>query len=497
MKNHSAVILLLSKSLETESEKPLYRQICDILREAILSRRLRTGTNLPSTRILANELSVSRNTVMNAFDQLIAEGYLVGEQGNGTFVADELPDEVLKFRLKKVFDNPKAHTKAKVSKRGNQIKNIPLRFEKNVNHTLPFNLGFADINEFPLEIWKKILARNIRQISREMLGYESSLGYFPLREAIANYLKTSRGIECETAQVIIISGSSQGLDLTARILLEEGDEVLIEDPNYTGIHGALFSTGAKVVPISLDDEGININEIKRLATKPRALFVTPASHFPTTITMSLSRRAELLEWAELNNCWIIEDDYASEFRYEGKSVAPLQTMDLTGRVIYIGTFSKLLFPALRLGFLVVPPNLVETFHRAIAFTTRQPSILEQITLSDLISEGHFGKHLRRIRAIYGERKKLLNDLIEKELAEFIRIKKTDAGMHLIGNLNKGLSEKNVAEKALEAGIYLSPLSKYCINSKLPDALLFGFTSIDEENINNGITVLKKAFHNHI
>lgn len=491
MKNHSAVILLLSKSLEFEGQKPLYRQICDVLREAILSRRLRAGTNLPSTRSLARELSVSRNTVMSAFDQLIAEGYLKGEQGNGTFVADELPDEILRFRFKKVFDNHQAHAKVELSKRGSEIEQIPFRVERDSDNTRAFSIGYADISEFPLEVWKRLLARNIRNMSRAMLGYDGVLGYPPLRAAIAAYLKTSKGIECETSQIIIISGSQQGLDLTARILLEDGDEVLIEDPNLTGKHGGAFATKTKISPIPVDENGLNVSEISRLATNPRAALITPASQFPTGFTMSLSRRLELLEWAEANNAWIIEDDYSSEFHYGSRPIAPVQAMDLGGRVIYIGTFSKTMFPALRLGYLVVPPNFVDAFRRAIAFTSRQPSFLEQITLSNFISEGFFGKHIRSIRAIYAERRSCLIELIERNLVDFIEIKRSEAGMHLVGELRNKLCGRKLVERAAQKGLFLSAISEYCINAKIPDALLFGFTSITTNEMAPGVAALRE------
>lgn len=482
---------MLPISIISNDSKTLYRQVYESLRESILTRRLRVGTRLPSTRLLAKELNVSRNTVINAFEQLIAEGFLIGKQGAGTFVADELPDDLLKFRISKSLDKKKNASKNKISRRGQRILDAPFVFSFEPQRPCAFALGVGTSDPQSIKIWKRTASKNLRKMSRLFSSHSETAGYFPLREAIAEYLGASRGIRCEASQIIITSGAQQGVDLTARILVDENDEVWVEDPNYPENRGALIGAGVKIIPVPLDKEGINLTEGARRSARPRAVYITPSSQFPLGTVMSLARRLEILEWAERENAWIVEDDENNEFRFDGKPLAALQGLDTTGKVIYIGTFTRALFPSLCLGYVVVPPNLVAPFKHALAFTTSHTPLFEQVVLNDFIREGHFGRHIRRIKTLYVEKQRYLKDLIANELGEFIEVKNTNAGMHLIGWLKNGLNDYQIAKAALRKGIYVSPLSSYCTVEKLPDALLFGYTSIEKSEMREAILSLKK------
>ncbi len=483
--------LFLSESVSRKTGTSLFQQLYEGLRQAILSSRLRVGAQLPATRLLAKELKVSRNTVMAVYDQLIAEGYLQGKAGAGTFVAEDLPVELLETRTAKSPAEPTVSRE--IARRGRVFRETSFWFTSMRNAPRAFQLGFSAIDEFPVEIWARISSRRLRTMPRKRLDYCETNGYSPLREEIAKYLTASRGVHCEASQVIVVAGSQQGLDLIARVLLDEGDEAWIEDPKYNGAKGALLGAGAKLVYVPLDGEGLNIKQGEQLSKKPRLAYVTPSHQFPLGVVMSLARRLELLEWANKNSAWIVEDDYDSEFRYEGKPLMTLQGLDNDNRVIYIGTFSKVLFPSLRLGYLVVPPDLVEDFTNALSFILFHAPMLEQVVLTDFIREGHFGRHIRRMRNIYAERQKVLRNAIGENLDKFLEVEKDAAGMHLVAWLKNGLDDKEVAEKALEFSIYAPPLSFYCTDVKLRDAILLGYTGISPTEILTGVERLRAMF----
>lgn len=488
--------LILNRSNVRKSETPLFEQIYENIRQAILSRRLRVGTKIPSTRLLAKELKVSRNTVLNAFEQLFAEGYLITKKGSGTYVAEKLPDDLLQARNESFDSKPHQKTLRKISERGKKLAKTKVAFSANDKKPRAFQTGFTAHDKFPMNIWTRIITRNLRKSSgklQEYLDYREIHGYFPLREAISKYLASSRGVVCEPEQIIIVSGSQQGLDLAARVLLDKGDEVLIEDPNYKGALGALLAAEAKIIPVPLDAEGIDLAAAQRISKNSRAAFVTPSHHFPLGTVMSLSRRLELLEWANRNGTWIVEDDYDSEFRYDGKPFPALYGLDGNDRVIYSGTFSKVMFPSLRLGYLVVPPDLVNAFAKALLFTTVHAPVLEQVALTDFINEGHFGRHIRRMRKLYAERQDLLVNEIQDKLSDFLEVEKDNAGMSLVAWLKKDVRDVKVAEVALRKGVYISPLSLYCLNEKLPNGLVLGYTGFSKKEVREGIKRLQIAF----
>jgi GntR family transcriptional regulator / MocR family aminotransferase len=484
-REHSLFIMLDSR----RSGRPLYRQIYEAIRAAILSGEFSPGKRLAATRALARELGVSRITVLNAYDQLFAEGYLDGKGGAGTFVAAELPDNLLKTETIKQSKQKKADAPLRLSPFGEKLaaKDVGSIRARTIAKFQPFQNGLTAIDKFPFEIWSRIAARVHRNPSREVLGYGDPQGYFPLRETIAAHLKSARGVNCTSEQVIITSGAQQALDLAARIFLSRKDSVLIEDPCYQEARSAFAAIGAKIIPVPVDAEGLNLAAAKQ---KGKLIYVTPSHQYPLGVTMSLPRRLALLEWARTNNAWIIEDDYNSEFRYAGRPLASLQGLDQGGRVIYVGTFSKTIFPSMRIGCAVVPPELVGIFTTARAINDTHSSLIDQAILTEFIREGHFARHVRRMRTVYEQRQQTLIAECEKNLAGLLEVKKADAGMHLVGWLPEGVSDKAISTRAAGQNLKLAPISAYCAKNLRRGALILGYTAFEKNQIKEGVKKLK-------
>jgi GntR family transcriptional regulator/MocR family aminotransferase len=494
MAKSSGFVSLATISLDAQSATPLHRQLYNRIREAILKHELVAGGRLPSTRALATELGVSRSTVLNAFEQLLAEGYLEGKVGAGTYVARSLPDDLL---------NARANPKPEVSLNGKpkpivastmKIATSLVNFPQGKADPRAFRTGLPAFDAFPFEVWAKLAAQRWRNPPRELLGYGDPAGYFPLRRSISEYLGAARGVHCESEQIIIISGSQQGLDLAARILLQPGDAAWIEDPGYLGARGALLSAGAEVIPVPVDNEGLDIASGIAREPSARMVYVSPSHQYPLGVTMSLKRRLALLEWASQAAMWILEDDYDSEYRYAGRPLAALQGLDKDGRVIYIGTFSKVLFPSLRLGYLVVPPELAETFVRARALSDRHSPSMDQAVLADFIDQGHFARHIRRMRALYAERQAVMVTEAQRELKGLLEVCSAEAGMHLVGWLPPGKDDFAVSNATASVGIDTPALSQYCMEAKLRPALLLGYAGIPEPEICEGVRKLKQVLH---
>lgn len=478
------------------SAAPLYRQIYEAIRHAILSGKLISGTRLPASRVLARQLSVSRITVVNAFEQLLAEGYLEGKTGAGTFVASKIPEDLLQIsrveKKDKAADLAKEKVKiSKLAKRLSETRTKISRFQ-NFSKTVPFKNALTAVHEFPFEVWEKIAVRVYRQSRYKILGYGETAGYRPLREAVAAHLASSRGVRCTIDQIFITNGAQQALDLTGRVLLDPEDKVWIEDPCYQEALSVFRSNGAEVIPVPVDAEGFNLETAERASGPAKLVYITPSHQYPTGVTMSLARRLSLLEWARKNESWIIEDDYNSEFRYSGRPLASLQNLDNFGRVIYVGTFSKTIFPALRLGCMVVPKNLIEIFRAARNLCDCHSPIFEQAILADFIAEGHFARHLRRMRTLYEKRQHVLVEEAERELGGLLKVSKAQSGMHLIGWLSEGFNEQEVAAKGIENDLNITPLSSYCIENNLPAGIILGYTGFDEKQIKQGVKKLKEV-----
>jgi GntR family transcriptional regulator / MocR family aminotransferase len=486
--------------LDHTSAVPLYRQIYERLRRAVLDGQLKAGERLPSTRELASELGVSRNTVFLAYEQLLAEGYIEGKVGSGTTIASSLPETFLHAKTGQRTGAPlqKASVRPALSRCAETLLQAPflqrMPYPAGDGAGLAFRTGIPTFEAFPHKIWTQLITRYTQPSRHDLFTYQLSEGYRPLREAIATHVGLTRGVRCTADQVIIVAGSQGGLDLVARVLLNPGDAAWIEDPGYPGARGVLLGAGAQVVPVPVDNEGLDVAAgIKR--DKPaRLAFVTPSHQFPLGETMSLSRRLALLEWAKGTNAWIIEDDYDSEYRFAGRPLASLQSLDSANRVIYLGTFSKVLFPALRLGYLVVPPELVDAFIAVRRFIDMHAPILEQGALADFIAEGHFSRHIRRTRNLYAARRAALVEALQQELGSVLEIQGSEAGMHLVGRLPTGVDDRAVARQLRSIGIDVTAISAFSMEPVSRGGLLLGYAPVAEQAIREGVLKLAAVLH---
>jgi len=483
---------LADVSLDARQSAPLYRQLYEALRRAILAGRLKPGARLPSTRELAEDLRVSRNTVMNAYEQLLAEGYVEGQTGSGTFVSRLLPEELLHARTSPARSVRAVSKGRALSNRGRLLAATPVNVTRLSGPARPFRPGSPAIDAFPFELWSRLVARHWRRPRRDLLNYGDAAGYLPLREAIAAYLGAARAVRCEPEQVIVVAGAQQALDLAARLLTDAGDPVWVEEPGYLGAKGALAAAGARLVPVPLDEEGLSVEAGARLAPAARLIYASPSHQYPSGVTMSLSRRLALLEWAGRAGAWVIEDDYDSEYRYAGRPLAALQGLDRERRVVYLGTFSKVLFPALRIGYVVVPPDLFDAFCAARALSDRHSPTVEQAVLADFIAEGHFARHIRRMRALYAERQAALVAAGREELGGLLELKPADAGLHLTGLLPEGWSDLEAARAAESRGVDAQPLSAFHLRPPARGGLVLGYAAYDEREISDGVRRLADA-----
>lgn len=489
----SNVVAALSLELDKQHSLPLFRQLYAGLRAAILSGQLEGGTRLPPTRVLAQELHLSRNTVVNAFEQLIAEGYLEGKIGAGTYVAHVLPEELLQVKTQaSPANSPPQKMERAISRWGATLDRAEVKATRYAETVRAFQPGIPALDQFPYALWSKLAAHRWRAPEVHLLGYGDAQGYPPLRETIASYLKATRGMKCEPEQVIITTGTQQALNLASRVIVNPEDTICIEDPGYLGARVALAGTGAKLIPITIDQDGLDVEALKAREECVRLVYVTPSHQYPVGVTMSLARRLALLEWAARAGTWILEDDYDSEYRYAGRPLAALQGLDQSGCVLYMGTFSKVILPALRLGYLVVPPSLVETFTRGRAALDRQAPTIEQIILTDFISEGHFARHLRRMKGIYMERQATLVEAARHELAGLLDIQPATAGLHVMGWLPPGSDDLRAFHLAQARGVDSLPLSAYAIAPQPRGGLVLGYACASPQAIRAAVEQLALA-----
>ncbi|MEM7117620.1 MAG: PLP-dependent aminotransferase family protein [Chloroflexota bacterium] len=490
MQNSSPTIFNLAGiHLDRAAATPLQRQLYNRLRDAILSQQLASGVRLPSSRDLAAVLHVSRNTVINAFELLLAEGYLEARRGSGTYVSQTLPESLLETKGNEVgktaVSAPTTDDNRPLSYMGVGYRKAAKRpsYGSFLNHHFPtFPFSTPDLSLFPFDIWAKLTAKQYKTLPATTFLYgHGSNGYRPLREAIAAHLRVTRSINCVPEQIIITTGSQQGIYLTGRVMLNPRDDAWFENPGYAGARYALMSTGATLHAIDVDEQGLVVADGLAKAPHARLAYISPSHQFPLGYTMSLARRGALLAWAEAEKSWILEDDYDSEYRYAGSPLTALAGLDRHNRVIYAGTFSKLLFPMLRLGYLVVPPDLIGTFQIARNIVDLAAPLVSQMVLANFISEGHFTRHIRRTRIIYAKRRACLLDAL-KPLASQLAIIPADTGMHLTALLPEGMDDTVVAEAAYAQGISLVPLSHLSINPLQRGGLVFGFTSANEAQI---------------
>ncbi len=472
-------------NLDPASEVPLYRQLYEGVRQAILAGRIAPGARVPSTRLLAAELDLSRNTVALAFEQLHAEGYLEGQARAGTYVTRTLPERLLSARRPAPAPPPRSKVRG-VSTRGMVLASTGIcPSEPMTGLPRPFRPGLPAIDAFPRRLWARLALRRWRSGDLP-LAYNDPAGFRPLREAVAEHVAAIRGATCGADQVIIVSGSQQGLDLAARVLLDPGDTVWLEDPGYLGTRAALLGAGARIVPVPLDHEGLSVTTGERLAPDARMACVSPSHQYPTGVTMSAARRLGLLRWAARANSWIVEDDYDSEFRYASRPLACLQGMDTEARVVYIGTFSKTVFPGLRLGYLVVPPHVAGIFRAARAVCDRHSPTIDQAILADFIGEGHLARHVRRMRTLYQDRQSALVEAGRSLLGGLVELAPAEAGMHLVGWLPAGMDDGALSDRLAAEGIDTLPLSRHSIGPCERGALLLGYAAYDRKAIRRGV-----------
>jgi GntR family transcriptional regulator/MocR family aminotransferase len=463
--------------LDTRREQGLQQQIYASIRQAILDGVVVPGTRLPSSRALAGDLGVSRTTTLLAVQQLQAEGYLTARRGSGTSVAAELPDDLVQRR------GPRPAAKAKhpaLSRRGMTVVASPQGAQRLDGPPRAFRLGTPAVDRFPVALWSRLVSRRLRSVTAAQLDYGDPAGLRPLREAIADHVQVARGTRCDAEQVLIVAGAQQGFELICRLLLDPGDRVWMEEPGYPGARSALRAAGARIVPVRVDAEGLDVAAGERRAADARLVYVTPSHQYPLGVPMSLSRRLALLTWARTARAWVIEDDYDSEFRHGARPIPCLHGLDVDGRVIYVGSFSKTLFPALRLGFVIVPPDLQEGLVAARAAADQHPPTLDQTVLADFIGEGHFARHLRRMRLVYRERLEALVAAAERYCGGALRVRPVRTGLHALAEL-AGVEAARVSREAAARGVEATPAAVYYTGrGPALNALVLGFGAVRPE-----------------
>lgn len=467
-----------------EDDAPLYRQVYARIRESIVTGRLRAGDRLPSTRTLADEAALARKTIEEAYRQLEAEGYVVRRAGSGSFVADE----VSLFRMR--TSAMKLSGRRTLSRRGRGIAATTACVEPTTIR--PFAAGLPALDAFPLDLWQRIVARHARRLDASSLVYGDPAGFAPLREAIASYLANARGVRCDASQVLIVSSSQQALDLVARLTIDPGDEVWIENPAYPGARAAMLAAGAALVPVPVDDDGLDVEQAIATAPHARLVYVTPSHQYPLGATLSLERRLALLSWARQTSAWIIEDDYDGEFRYDARPVPAIQGLDDAGRVIYIGTFTKSLYPSLRLAYLVLPPDLVESFVNARTQTDGHPPSFLQGVVAEFLTAGHFGAHIRRMRALYRARRDIFVDAASRHLRGMV-FPAVHAGLRATGHFPDRRDDRVLSARAARLGIDAPPLSRYYAGGRGGSGLVLGYAALDPDAIRAGVRTLARAF----
>ena len=464
--------------VQKRASKSLYAQVYEGYRKAIVDGSLRTGQRVPSTRVLALELGISRMPVLSAYAQLLAEGYFESRVGSGTVVSTSLPEH--SYRTKSTTPRSR-QTSEKRRRISNRSMNLPSVQGFRSRGLGPFSVSQIAFDHFPLAVWNRLMTCHARNMRARSLDYGDPMGLKELREAIAAYMRTARGVRCEAQQVMIVSGSQQGLEITTRVLLDPGDYVWMEEPGYRFARSVFACSGCVVVPVKVDAEGLNVTAGANKCGGARAVLVTPSHQYPLGVTMSASRRLQLLDWAESNGSWIIEDDYDSEYRYQGMPVTSLQGLDRNSRVVYIGTFSKVLFPSLRLGYLVIPEDLVERFLAARFALDIGPATFHQGVLADFIGDGHFARHIRRMRLVYAERRNALIETLHNHFGSVVEMMGAEAGMHLSVVLN-GISDLELSVRGARENLWLVPLSSFYLGKAAQQGFILGFGSTPVQEI---------------
>jgi GntR family transcriptional regulator / MocR family aminotransferase len=454
------------------------------LRAAILEGRLGPGARLPASRDFASQYGLSRGTVVSVFERLQAEGYTSCRVGLGTWV-----NRVAAPPPNRQIAKPPAYVRRVISRYVRPKPFVDLPFARGIR---PFRIGNPDVSEFPAELWGRIAADRARNFRSWLNTEEDGRGYQQLREAIAEYLRTSRGVRCTSEQIVVVSGIQQALDLLARLLLKQHDPIWMEDPGYFGATVAFGSAGAKIIPVPVDEEGLSVAAGKKICMHARGVYLTPAHQFPLGVTMSLERRIAVLNWASRTGAFVIEDDYDSEYRFEGQPAPALQSLDTHANVIFIGSFSKTMFPSLRMGYVVLPPALVDYFLAFRYRTDFRNSSFDQAVLCDFIAEGHLARHLRRMRTLYAGRLAALIAGGKEHLSGVLELSDVRAGLYTMGFLRNGMSSRQAEKLAAAQGIDVLAVDRYTFRRPDPKGLLIGFAGYDEAAIREGLIRLSRA-----
>ncbi|MBC5800334.1 MAG: PLP-dependent aminotransferase family protein [Candidatus Eremiobacteraeota bacterium] len=479
-------------ALDPQSATPKHRQLYSRLREAVLGDRLHAGDALPSSRTFARELGVSRNTVLAAYEQLLAEGYLVGRAGSGTFVAADATRE----------RSPKAPSEASpgASQRGHAALAPAAALLSALRMELPyplaapraFQIAATPIDVFPFAPWARLAARRLRDAPGALLSEREPLGYRPLREAIAAHLRNTRAVLCEADQIAVVSGAHAAIFMCAMLLVGPHDAVWMEEPGYPAARGALRLRTEHVVPVPVDAEGLDVATGLQLAPRPRLIYATPSHQFPLGATMTLRRRLDLLHAAESANAWIIEDDYDSELRYDGRPLAALQGLDRSGRVIYVGTFNKIVFQGLRIGYAVLPRELVDSFTSARYFIDEYPPALAQAVLTDFMDEGFFARYVRKARPVCAERQDCLLARVRHKLGDLVRLEPSPAGGFLVAELPDDVDDVALSFALGRRGVDVLALSPFFAGAAVRRGLLLGYAAVDLAAIRAGVDTLARV-----
>ncbi len=484
----------LALDLERRPNAPLHRQLYERLVEGIAAGAIKPGEKLPSTRDLANALGVSRNTIMLAFEQLSAEGFLEGQTGSGTYVSRQPPAPTGVPAIPRI--NPAIRAAGSLDRTlacGSGFAHVPATL-RHMRRPVPFRSNFPAVDAFPVQLWAKLAAEIYRkldsELASELMGEGDPQGYAPLRAAIVEHVTLGRGLTCRPENVVVFAGAQHAVDLACRILLTPGERVWCEDPGYDGAYASVTAAGAVPVSVPVDSEGLVVAEGVARAPDARLAYVTPSKQFPLGMALSLERRRALLDWASAADAWIVEDDYDTEFRYSGRPLPALHALDRDGRVVYLGTFSKTLFPGLRLGFAIVPDALVEAFVSARSVTGRYSPMLEQALVARFMNEGHFASHVRRMRKLYAQRQAHLLDAVAQKLGAWMTAEPTDTGMEIVARLTPGLGARRMAEAAAACGIEIMPLSALSREAEMDDLVAIGFSAFSPEQMDDGVERLR-------
>jgi GntR family transcriptional regulator / MocR family aminotransferase len=472
-------------TLDPQIEKPLHQQLSEELRHVILTGRLLPGQRLPSTRSLAHTLNISRTTVTQSYEHLLSEGYLETHHGSGTFVCTQLPDNYLQSEPATAKLLPET-APVQLSRYGSHLADTPFALLPEPTIEISFRYGRPALTHFPVHLWRKLIARHCRA-DLTWLDYATDpQGYYPLRVAIAQYLARARAVNCDPSQILMTNGTQQALDLVLRIFLEPGEILAIEDPGYLSARRVFLSHGAQLLPIPMDEAGLQVEKLT-VETRPiRCVYVTPSHQFPTGAVLSLPRRFELLKWAQQTGALILEDDYDSEYRYGDRPISALQGLGNNDSVLYFGTFSKVLFPSLRLGYLVLPKPLVSLVAYGKWLSDRQLPVLEQRVLTDFMIEGHFESHIRKMRSHYNHCRQTLVQGLKTHFGDRVTILGDQAGIHVMVRFATTLTDDEIQEKAATAGVGLMPAEPYYLQGNNQNEFILGYGELEAKTIQIGI-----------